>query len=174
MVLGLNLPPEFSASHGVTWSQHPLHWCVDCHLTPFHPVSLMRAAELGSSHPVHLGGWLTSSETHSTFGLKINRRLPGPTYPILRKMNSDHKPFGKLQFSKILLCGVKFKIWVCFRIIRWWEWGGGYILNAFFFSPLTDSESGGLRWDIGSPCFQIILKNPDAIGPWTAFGCVGS
>ena len=28
-------------------------------------------------------------------------------------MNSDHKPFGKLQFSKILLCGVKFLKYEC-------------------------------------------------------------
>lgn len=43
-----------------------------------------------NSHPLlilsHTGEWLTPSEPQSTLVLKVNRRLPGPTFPILRKI----------------------------------------------------------------------------------------
>ena len=126
-------------------------------LAPFHPVSLMCAAELGSSHPVHLGDWLTSSEPHSTLGLKINRKLPVPTSPILRKMNSDHKQYECALESSVGGSGDE-----------------GIFLNAFFSvnsQILSQEASSGT---LESACFQIILKNPDAIGPWTALGCIGS
>lgn len=115
--------------------------------------------------PVHLGEWLTPSEPHSILGLKINRRLPGPTYPILRKVSGDNKLFEKLYLSKISLYRVMFLKCDCAPESP--VGGRRVCLKRIFLSPLTDSESGGLKWGPGIGSLKIVLWNPDAIALWT-------
>lgn len=106
-------------------------------------------------------------EFYFIFGFKINRRLLGFIYFILRKVSGDNKFFEKLYFSKISLYRVMF--FKCDCVLESFVGGRRVCLKRIFFSLFIDFELGGFKWGLGIGSLKIVLWNFDVIVFWIVF-----